>query len=55
MSEKVLKYLKDNQEELLFKLNEFLSIPSISTDSKYTNDVNRACNFLVTDLKDIQF
>ncbi len=55
MSEKALKYLKEHQEELISKLNEFLSIPSISTDSKYRDDVNKACDFLVTYLNDIRF
>lgn len=55
MSEKALKYLKEHQEELISKLNEFLSIPSISTDSKYKDDVNKACDFLVTYLNDIRF
>lgn len=55
MSEKALQYIKDNRERLIGKLNEFLSIPSVSTDSKYKNDVHRAADFIVTYLNDIDF
>ena len=55
MSEKALQYIKDNRERLLAKLNEFLSIPSVSTDSKYKNDVHQAADFIVTYLNGIDF
>jgi len=55
MSEKVLAYLNDNRDRLLGKLNDFLAIPSVSTDSKYTNDVEKAADFIVTYLNDIGF
>ncbi|WP_067724961.1 dipeptidase [Oceanobacillus damuensis] len=55
MSEKALQYLKDNRNHLLGKLNEFLSIPSISTDSNHKNDVKKAADFIVTYLNDIGF
>ncbi|MFD1849972.1 dipeptidase [Oceanobacillus bengalensis] len=55
MSEKVLAYLTENREQLLNKLNEFLAIPSISTDSAHKQDVQAAADFIVTYLNDIGF
>ncbi|WP_087973384.1 dipeptidase [Oceanobacillus rekensis] len=55
MSEKALHYIKDNRERLLGKLNEFLAIPSVSTDSQYKDDVHSAADFIVTYLTDINF
>jgi acetylornithine deacetylase/succinyl-diaminopimelate desuccinylase-like protein len=55
MSEKVLTYLNENRDRLLKKLNEFLAIPSISTDSKYKGEVDQAADFIVTYLNDIGF
>ncbi|MFB4167050.1 dipeptidase [Virgibacillus sp. JSM 102003] len=55
MSEQALSYLTDNREQLLSKLNDFLSIPSVSTDSVHKNDINEAANFLETYLNDIGF
>jgi acetylornithine deacetylase/succinyl-diaminopimelate desuccinylase-like protein len=55
MSEQVLTYLKENREELLSKLFEFLSIPSVSTDSDYKKDVQEAADFLAAYLKEIGF
>ncbi|MCM3739598.1 dipeptidase [Oceanobacillus luteolus] len=55
MSEKAIDYLKENRDELLEKLNEFLSIPSISTDSTYKQDVEKAADFLVTYLQELSF
>ncbi|HLR65319.1 MAG TPA: dipeptidase [Pseudogracilibacillus sp.] len=55
MEEKVIKYLKDNEENLLEKLNEFLSIPSVSTDSEYKEDVNKAADFVKDYIEEIGF
>lgn len=55
MSDKALNYLKENRSRLLEKMNEFLSIPSISTDSKYKSDVSRAADYIVTYLNEIGF
>ncbi|RDW19861.1 dipeptidase [Oceanobacillus chungangensis] len=55
MSEKAIAYLKENREYLLTKLNEFLSIPSVSTDSANKKDVEAAADFIVTYLNDIGF
>ncbi|WP_010650168.1 dipeptidase [Oceanobacillus massiliensis] len=55
MSEKALQYIKENRETLLGKLNDFLSIPSVSTDSSYQKDVSNAADFIITYLNDIGF
>lgn len=55
MSKSVLNYLTENREKLLDKLNNFLTIPSISTDRAHKKDVTKAADFLVTYLKDIGF
>ncbi|PAV29831.1 peptidase M20 [Virgibacillus profundi] len=55
MSEKALAYLKENRRNLLEKLNDFLSIPSVSTDSAHKKDVEAAADFIVTYLKEINF
>ncbi|WP_373895611.1 dipeptidase [Virgibacillus natechei] len=55
MSEKALDYLKENRADLLDRLNDFLSIPSVSTDSAHKQDIEKAAGFLVTYLTDIGF
>lgn len=55
MSEKVLEYLADHRDRLLAKLNEFLAIPSISTDSSHKKDINDAANFVKDYLEEIGF
>lgn len=55
MSEKVLHYLSSHRDVLLEKLNAFLSIPSVSTDSVHKQDIHKAADFLVTYLLDIGF
>src|SRR5690625_683927 len=55
MSEQVLSYLTENREQLLKKLNDFLSIPSVSTDSVHKKDINEAAGFLETYLTEIGF
>lgn len=55
MSEKAIAYLKENRSKLLEKMNEFLSIPSVSTDSEYKQDVEKAADFLVAYLQKLQF
>lgn len=55
LSQNVLNYLKNNRERLLKKLFEFLSIPSISTDSNYKKDIHKAADFLVSYLREIGF
>ncbi|MCT2535768.1 dipeptidase [Aquibacillus koreensis] len=55
MTERVIQYLKDNKEKHLAKLNEFLSIPSVSTDSVHKQDVVEAANFVAAYLEEIGF
>src|SRR5699024_9009785 len=55
MSENVLKYLKENRNENLKELDDFLKIPSVSTDSEFKEDVKRAGNYVYEYLKDIGF
>lgn len=55
MTETVIQYLRDNRERLLETLNEFLSIPSVSTDSNYKQDVERAADFLIDYLEKLSF
>lgn len=55
MSKEVLDYIAKNRENLLTRLNEFLSIPSVSTDSIHKDDVVKGANFVADYLKDIGF
>lgn len=55
MSEKALAYLKENRDQLLQKLNDFLSIPSVSTNSENKQDIDVAADFIVTYLNEIGF
>lgn len=55
MSQEVLNYLQENREHLLDRLKEFLSIPSVSTDSEYKDAVRKAADYLITYLRDIGF
>lgn len=55
MTEQVLKYLQDNRNNLLYKLKQFLSIPSVSTDRLHNKDVSQAAEFVSSYLKGIGF
>lgn len=55
MSEKALAYLTSNHAELLERLNQFLSIPSVSTDSVHKKDINQAADYLESFLNDLEF
>ncbi|WP_010093779.1 dipeptidase [Ornithinibacillus scapharcae] len=55
MSQKALEYLTENRDRLLTKLNEFLSIPSVSTDSVHKKDVQQAASFLEDYLNELGF
>lgn len=50
IQKKSIQYAESQFEEFLGDLIEFLKIPSISTDSSYTNDVNRCAQWLVDHL-----
>lgn len=53
--DQVLTYLKENQNNLLEKLSDFLKIPSVSTDENYKEDIEKTADFLVQYLKEIGF
>ncbi|MFD1037624.1 dipeptidase [Virgibacillus byunsanensis] len=55
MSENVLNYLAENRDQLLQKLNEFLTIPSVSTDPVHKKDIKKAANFMEAYLNEIGF
>lgn len=55
MSEQALAYLKENRDQLLRKLNDFLSIPSVSTNSENKKDIDEAADFIVNYLNEIGF
>ncbi|WP_079709065.1 dipeptidase [Paraliobacillus ryukyuensis] len=55
MTEQVLDYLKKHREKQLNALYEFLSIPSVSTDSTYKEDVTKAATYVKDYLNDIGF
>lgn len=55
MPEKAINYLKDHYDSLLHKLNEFLTIPSVSTDHTYKEDVKKAASFVYEYLVEIGF
>lgn len=55
MSEQVIEYLRDHQDSLLKRLDEFLSIPSVSTDPTYIEDMQIAADFVKGYLQDIGF
>lgn len=49
--DKVLDYLKENQKKHLDELCDFLRIPSISALSEHRGDIDKAVEFLVTELR----
>ncbi|WP_407270545.1 dipeptidase [Radiobacillus sp. PE A8.2] len=55
MTNEAINYLKENEDRLLAKLNEFLAIPSVSTDSIHKPDVAKAATFVADYLNEIGF
>src|SRR3970282_452081 len=51
MTSLVDAYIDSNQERLLDELTTFLKIPSVSTLPKHRPDVERACEFVVEELR----
>lgn len=49
--EKALAYAKENQEKFLNDLKDILRIPSVSTDSTRVDDIRRAAEWLVKEMK----
>ncbi|MCX8023740.1 MAG: M20/M25/M40 family metallo-hydrolase, partial [Thermanaerothrix sp.] len=50
-----LRYVDTNRQAFLNALKEFASIPSISTDPEHKEDIRRAANWLVAELKRLGF
>jgi acetylornithine deacetylase/succinyl-diaminopimelate desuccinylase-like protein len=46
-----IKYIERNYDRYLEELNEFLRIPSVSTDPSHTGDVKRAAEYVVDQLE----
>ena len=53
--EKVLENLNQSQNQALNRLFELIRIPSISTDTKHTEDCRKAAQWLVDDLSEMGF
>ncbi|UCF97084.1 MAG: dipeptidase [Spirochaetaceae bacterium] len=49
--QKALEFLRNNHENLLLKLEEFIRIPSISTEPQHHSDVRKAAEWLADHLK----
>ncbi len=50
-----LRYVDTNRQAFLNALKEFASIPSVSTDPEHKEDMHRAANWLVSELKRLGF
>src|SRR5699024_12266546 len=55
MTDQVLAYLTENRQQLLERLERFLSIPSVSTDSTYQQEMRMAAAFVEEYLQEIGF
>lgn len=55
LAKEAIEYLRDNREGLLKRLHEYLTIPSVSTDSAYKEDIRNAAQFTKDYLTDIGF
>ncbi len=51
--DKALEYARSHFDDFVAQLEDFLRIPSISTDSAYRDDVRRAANWLVEHMRGI--
>lgn len=51
--EEIIGYIKNNKENYIEELKEFLRIPSISTLPEYKNEVKRCAKFIADQLKNI--
>ncbi|MGB9639282.1 MAG: dipeptidase [Anaerolineales bacterium] len=51
--EKAIAYAHEHQDRFLNELKEIIAIPSVSTDSKYQADMDKAANWIVQKLKDL--
>ncbi len=55
MTKEVLDYIETHRDSLLARLNDFLTIPSVSTDSSYKDDLQKAAQFVEDYLQEIGF
>ena len=51
--ETAVQYIHQNREKFLDELKEFATIPSISTDSKYANDIKKSAEWLVDQFRSL--
>jgi len=49
---KVIEYIQDNHDRYIGELNEFLRIPSVSTDPEHKKDVRIAADFVGKQLRE---
>ena len=52
---KKIKFIDENETDLLKRLIDFLKIQSISTDKSFSEDCKNAANWLVRELKFVGF
>jgi acetylornithine deacetylase/succinyl-diaminopimelate desuccinylase-like protein len=52
--EAAIQYVQENRERFLEELKQFLSIPSISTDSSRRGDIQEAAQWLVNKMKSLE-
>ena len=55
MSSNPIEYLKTNRDTLLTDLNNFLSIPSVSTDSSFKKQMYEAARFVQEHIESIGY
>ena len=48
-----VEYLRNNREDLIERLGEFIRIPSISTEPEHRQDVDRAAEWLARQLRSL--
>ena len=53
MLEQALQYASQNRERFLNELNDFLAIPSISTDPEHNADMQKAAEWAAAQLRSI--
>ena len=55
MATAAVSYARENQKRFLEELKELLRIPSVSTMDEHKNDVQKAADFVASELKRIGF
>ncbi len=49
---KIIEYIQENRDRYIGELNEFLRIPSVSTDPEHKEDVKNAADFVGKQLEE---